>query len=149
MPARKVSENPSCYQGGNQKIYCGMGAKERAIKQGLAIEATGWKEAETFEATPKFIKKYIDKVDWDWLSENPAIFKPLKDKTKSRTMGFRERIVRQQLGLNADSQSKSELAEIHTKLSRKHTYMSYIRTGLAVAIFAVVLANASKNKIKI
>ena len=46
MPVRKVSDNPNCYQWGNQKIYCGKGAKEKAIKQGIAIENTGWKEAE-------------------------------------------------------------------------------------------------------
>tara|TARA_R110002012_G_scaffold144410_3_gene302640 strand:- start:413 stop:1612 length:1200 start_codon:yes stop_codon:yes gene_type:complete len=50
MPVRKVSDNPDCYQWGNQKIYCGKGAKEKAIKQGIAIEKTGWREAETFEA---------------------------------------------------------------------------------------------------
>ena len=50
MPVRKVSDNPNCYQWGNQKIYCGKGAKEKAIKQGIAIEKTGWREAETFEA---------------------------------------------------------------------------------------------------
>jgi hypothetical protein len=46
MPVRKVSDNPDCYQWGNQKIYCGKGAKEKAIKQGIAIVNTGWKEAE-------------------------------------------------------------------------------------------------------
>jgi len=50
MPVRKVSDNPDCYQWGNQKVYCGKGAKEKAIKQGIAIENTGWREAETFEA---------------------------------------------------------------------------------------------------
>ena len=56
MPVRKVSDNPNCYQWGNQKVYCGKGAKAKAIKQGIAIENTGWKEAETNEET---------KV-WDW-----------------------------------------------------------------------------------
>ena len=38
-----------CYQWGNQKVYCGAGAYEKAVAQGEAIRATGWKEAE-FEA---------------------------------------------------------------------------------------------------
>jgi len=45
MPVRKVGKD--CYQWGNQKVYCGNGAKEKAIKQGIAIENTGWMEAET------------------------------------------------------------------------------------------------------
>ena len=44
---RKVGED--CYQWGNQKVYCGAGAYEKAVAQGEAIRATGWKEAE-FEA---------------------------------------------------------------------------------------------------
>jgi len=44
IPVQKVGKD--CYQWGNQKVYCGKGAKEKAIKQGIAIENTGWKEAE-------------------------------------------------------------------------------------------------------
>ena len=44
MPVREVS--PGCFQWGDQKIYCGRGAKVKAIAQGRAILATGWKEAE-------------------------------------------------------------------------------------------------------
>ena len=44
MPVRKVGED--CYQWGNQKVYCGKDAKRKAILQGIAIENTGWKEAE-------------------------------------------------------------------------------------------------------
>jgi len=44
VPVREVGKD--CYQWGNQKVYCGTGAKEKAIKQGIAIENTGWKEAE-------------------------------------------------------------------------------------------------------
>ena len=35
MPVRKVGKD--CYQWGNQKTYCGPGAKEKAEKQGVAI----------------------------------------------------------------------------------------------------------------
>ena len=44
MPVQKVGKN--CYQWGNQKVYCGKDAKRKAILQGIAIENTGWKEAE-------------------------------------------------------------------------------------------------------
>ena len=44
MPVRKVGKN--CYQWGNQKLYCGKDAERKAILQGIAIENTGWKEAE-------------------------------------------------------------------------------------------------------
>jgi len=44
MPVREVS--PGCFQWGDQKIYCGRGAKAKAVAQGRAIRATGWKEAE-------------------------------------------------------------------------------------------------------
>jgi hypothetical protein len=44
VPVRKVGKN--CYQWGNQKVYCGTDAKRKAILQGIAIENTGWKEAE-------------------------------------------------------------------------------------------------------
>lgn len=44
MPVRKVGKD--CYQWGNQKVYCGTDAKRKAILQGIAIENTGWKEAE-------------------------------------------------------------------------------------------------------
>jgi hypothetical protein len=47
MPVRKVSDNPDCYQWGNQKIYCGKGAKEKAIKQGIAIVNTGWRDSQS------------------------------------------------------------------------------------------------------
>ena len=45
MPVRKVGKD--CYQWGNQKKYCGPDAKRKAILQGIAIENTGWSEAET------------------------------------------------------------------------------------------------------
>ena len=44
IPVQKVGKD--CYQWGNQKVYCGKDAKQKAIKQGIAIENTGWKEAE-------------------------------------------------------------------------------------------------------
>ncbi len=44
MPVRKVGKD--CYQWGNQKVYCGTDAKRKAILQGIAIENTGWREAE-------------------------------------------------------------------------------------------------------
>ena len=44
MPVRQVGKD--CYQWGNQKKYCGPGAKQKATLQGIAIENTGWKEAE-------------------------------------------------------------------------------------------------------
>jgi len=44
MPVRQVGRD--CYQWGNQKKYCGPNAKKKAILQGIAIENTGWKEAE-------------------------------------------------------------------------------------------------------
>jgi len=44
MPVRHVGND--CYQWGNQKKYCGPGAKRKAILQGIAIENTGWSEAE-------------------------------------------------------------------------------------------------------
>jgi len=47
VPVRKVGKD--CYQWGNQKVYCGKGAKEKAIKQGIAIENTGWMEAEEID----------------------------------------------------------------------------------------------------
>lgn len=36
MPVKKVGKNK--YQWGNEKIYEGKGAKEKAIKQGIAIK---------------------------------------------------------------------------------------------------------------
>ena len=48
MPVRKVGEN--CYQWGNQKVYCGVGAYQKAMRQGNAIYLTGWREAETDES---------------------------------------------------------------------------------------------------
>ena len=42
MPVHKVGKD--CYQWGNQKVYCGKGAKAKAEKQGQAIRTTGWKE---------------------------------------------------------------------------------------------------------
>ena len=44
MPVRKVGTD--CYQWGNQKVYCGKDAKQKATLQGIAIENTGWSEAE-------------------------------------------------------------------------------------------------------
>ena len=44
IPVQKVGKD--CYQWGNQKVYCGKDAKRKAIKQGIAIENTGWQEAE-------------------------------------------------------------------------------------------------------
>ena len=44
MPVRQVGKD--CYQWGNQKVYCGKGAKRKATLQGVAIENTGWSEAE-------------------------------------------------------------------------------------------------------
>lgn len=44
MPVRQVGQD--CYQWGNQKVYCGTDAKRKAILQGIAIENTGWREAE-------------------------------------------------------------------------------------------------------
>lgn len=38
MPVRKVGKD--CYQYGNQKKYCGSGAKKKAAKQGAAIKAS-------------------------------------------------------------------------------------------------------------
>ena len=35
-----------CYQWGNQKVYCGDDAYDKALKQGQAIYQTGWREAE-------------------------------------------------------------------------------------------------------
>ena len=46
MPVRQVGKD--CYQWGNQKKYCGPNAKKKAILQGIAIENTGWKEAENW-----------------------------------------------------------------------------------------------------
>lgn len=48
MPVRKVGDN--CYQWGNQKVYCGVGAYQKAMRQGNAIYLTGWREAETDES---------------------------------------------------------------------------------------------------
>ena len=69
MPVRKVSDNPDCYQWGNQKVYCGKGAKEKAIKQGIAIENTGWrdsqsesKEAENFNWGNSGLKEHFSFV---------------------------------------------------------------------------------------
>jgi len=42
MPVHKAGKN--CYQWGNQKKYCGPGAKEKAEAQGRAIMRTGWTE---------------------------------------------------------------------------------------------------------
>ena len=47
IPVQKVGKD--CYQWGNQKVYCGKDAKQKAIKQGIAIENTGWKEAEEID----------------------------------------------------------------------------------------------------
>jgi hypothetical protein len=44
MPVRKIGKD--CYQWGNQKVYCGKDAKRKATLQGIAIENTGWQEAE-------------------------------------------------------------------------------------------------------
>ncbi len=53
MPVQQVGQD--CYQWGNQKVYCGTDAKRKAILQGIAIENTGWKEAEEIDvATPSF-----------------------------------------------------------------------------------------------
>ena len=41
---RKVGNN--CYQWGNQKVYCGDNAYEKALAQGQAVYQTGWREAE-------------------------------------------------------------------------------------------------------
>ena len=49
MPVRKVGND--CYQWGNQKVYCGKDAKRKAILQGIAIENTGWREAEEIQIT--------------------------------------------------------------------------------------------------
>ena len=50
MPVHSVKGQPNCYQWGKTgKIYCGEGAKEKAERQGRAIIATGWKEAEQKE----------------------------------------------------------------------------------------------------
>ena len=49
MPVRKVGDD--CYQWGNQKVYCGKDAKRKAILQGIAIENTGWREAEEIQLT--------------------------------------------------------------------------------------------------
>tara|TARA_Y100001963_G_scaffold111940_1_gene154863 strand:- start:1608 stop:2492 length:885 start_codon:yes stop_codon:yes gene_type:complete len=46
---RQVGDN--CYQWGNQKVYCGKDAKRKAILQGIAIENTGWREAEQIKIT--------------------------------------------------------------------------------------------------
>ena len=46
---RQVGDN--CYQWGNQKVYCGKDAKRKAILQGIAIEKTGWREAEQIKIT--------------------------------------------------------------------------------------------------
>ena len=47
LPVRKVGKD--CYQWGNQKVYCGKDAKKKATLQGIAIENTGWKEAEEID----------------------------------------------------------------------------------------------------
>ena len=57
MPVRKVSDNPDCYQWGNQKIYCGKGAKEKAIKQGIAIENTGWRDSQSESKDAEVIRQ--------------------------------------------------------------------------------------------
>ncbi len=54
MPVRKVGDN--CYQWGNQKVYCGVGAYQKAMKQGTAIHLTGWREAETDESNEKLLE---------------------------------------------------------------------------------------------
>jgi hypothetical protein len=55
MPVHSVKGQPNCYQWGKTgKIYCGAGAKDNAERQGRAIHASGWKEAETFEAAQRF-----------------------------------------------------------------------------------------------
>ena len=41
---RKVGND--CYQWGNQKVYCGDNAYEKALAQGQAVYQTGWREAE-------------------------------------------------------------------------------------------------------
>lgn len=47
MPTRKVStpkgRKGPCYKWGNQKTYCGKGAKSKANKQGRAIRASGYR----------------------------------------------------------------------------------------------------------
>lgn len=43
MPVKNVK--PGCYQYGNQKVYCGPGAKQKAIKQGRAIQISKQKKS--------------------------------------------------------------------------------------------------------
>ena len=57
MPVRKVGKD--CYQWGNQKVYCGKDAKRKATLHGVAIENTGWKEAENVnERTPIWLSLF-------------------------------------------------------------------------------------------
>ena len=76
MPVHSVKGQPNCYQWGKTgKIYCGAGAKDKAERQGRAIHATGWKEAESnkpgfitikeLEVGDIFIFK-TDKEDASW-----------------------------------------------------------------------------------
>ena len=45
MPVHKVKGKKDCYQWGNSgKVYCGKDAKQKAIKQGYAIEKSGYRE---------------------------------------------------------------------------------------------------------
>jgi hypothetical protein len=45
MPVHKAGtkKDEPCYQWGNQKVYCGQGAKGKAAKQGQAAYANGYK----------------------------------------------------------------------------------------------------------
>jgi hypothetical protein len=42
MPVHKVGKD--CYQWGNQKVYCGKGARKKSEQQGAAIRKSGYKE---------------------------------------------------------------------------------------------------------
>lgn len=61
MPVRKVGKN--CYQWGNQKVYCGVGAYQKASAQGNAIYLTGWREAED-EGLEIRDMTYEDRTRW-------------------------------------------------------------------------------------
>ena len=50
-----------CYQWGNQKVYCGDGAYDKALKQGQAIYQTGWREAENVSTkNEKYAKRFFN-----------------------------------------------------------------------------------------
>lgn len=45
MPIRKVKrKKKTCYQWGNQKVYCGKGARAKARRQAKAIYSKGYKK---------------------------------------------------------------------------------------------------------